>query len=538
MNERLKGMAENTKAFFTKLNKKIIIICLVIIVIAAIVIAVVLNSRPYSVLFTGLSSDEISSVISYLNNNGETDYKIEGNDTVLVPSTREEDLKAAMLLEGYPTTGFAYETYLSVAGTMSTDSERNRAFLMDLQDRMAGVIKRMDGVKDAVVEITLAEDQTYILDRASTTQASASVLVTMQGNAELSNRLSTAIRNLVSHAVQGLDISNVYISDTLGNSYSSDGDYTESGDASLLKLHLEQQVNNTVRTQIMSILTPIYGENNVRVGVNSTVDVRRSVGESIYFTEPDWAADGSTNGRGIIGSQIYDREIIRDADDYVGGVVGSETNSDINTYVEDNINVTGDEAYLRDQGEIDYYVDTEKEQVERVAATVTDVMVSVSINSEAAGNVNSDNLLSHVARVAGIESQVQGEKISILFAPFFKEPSGNIIFPDDDGLIFSLQPWIVYAAAAGIILLLIIIIIISSARRKKRKRKAKELSAMLGEQLDDVMVVREMPETGADIMTMRTEKSMELRRDIRKFAEENPEIAAQMLKSWMRGGEV
>ena len=30
---------------------------------------------------------------------------------------------------------------------------------------------------------------------------------------------------------------------------------------------------------------------------------------------------------------------------------------------------------------------------------------------------------------------------------------------------------------------------------------------------------------------------MLLRQDIRKFAESNPEIAAQMLKNWLRGGE-
>jgi flagellar M-ring protein FliF len=30
---------------------------------------------------------------------------------------------------------------------------------------------------------------------------------------------------------------------------------------------------------------------------------------------------------------------------------------------------------------------------------------------------------------------------------------------------------------------------------------------------------------------------MELRKTIRQFAEENPEIAAYMLKHWLRGGE-
>lgn len=45
------------------------------------------------------------------------------------------------------------------------------------------------------------------------------------------------------------------------------------------------------------------------------------------------------------------------------------------------------------------------------------------------------------------------------------------------------------------------------------------------------------PQEGADIMNLQTEKSMELRKDVRKFAEDNPEVAAQMVKSWLREGD-
>jgi flagellar M-ring protein FliF len=42
---------------------------------------------------------------------------------------------------------------------------------------------------------------------------------------------------------------------------------------------------------------------------------------------------------------------------------------------------------------------------------------------------------------------------------------------------------------------------------------------------------------GADVMSLQTERSMELRKSIRRFADENPELAAQMIKVWLRGGE-
>ena len=38
-------------------------------------------------------------------------------------------------------------------------------------------------------------------------------------------------------------------------------------------------------------------------------------------------------------------------------------------------------------------------------------------------------------------------------------------------------------------------------------------------------------------MDINTEKSMELRKTLRQFVQTNPEVAAQMLKTWLRGEE-
>ena len=47
----------------------------------------------------------------------------------------------------------------------------------------------------------------------------------------------------------------------------------------------------------------------------------------------------------------------------------------------------------------------------------------------------------------------------------------------------------------------------------------------------------ESPETGANVMDLEMERSMELRKDIRQFVSDNPEIAAQMIKTWLKGGD-
>lgn len=541
MKERMQGIGEKVKTFLTGMKRKTRIflgVALGAVILVAVAAAMILNNRPYEVLFTGLTGDEARTIMTYLDENGVSQYRLEGGDTILVPKDQEPQLKAKLLMAGYPKSGFSYETYRTAVGTMSTEADRNIAYLQDLQDRMAGVIRCLDGVKDAVVTIVQGDDRRYILDSDNMVEASASVMVTMRDGGTLTAQQASAIRNLVARAVKGLEIDNVAISDSMGNSYNADDTASGAGDASALKLSLEEQVNNSVRTQIMEVLSPLFGTDNVRVGVNSTVDVSRSVGESTAYTEPSWAADGSTKGEGIIGSKVYTNEVIKGADNIAGGVAGTESNSDISTYVQDNTKqMDGNETYIKNDGQVNYNVNTNKTQVERVAGTVTDLMVSVSINSEAASGSTTEELLSHVARAAGIAPDMQADKISILIAPFYQAPTPSIL-PDTS----SLPGWVLYAAIAGGVLLLLLLLLIFLLRRRARKRKAK--AKELGDMLSSAGAVympgaEEQPliTAGANIMNIRTEKSMELRKDIRQFADENPEIAAQMIKGWLKGGD-
>ena len=81
--------------------------------------------------------------------------------------------------------------------------------------------------------------------------------------------------------------------------------------------------------------------------------------------------------------------------------------------------------------------------------------------------------------------------------------------------------------------LLLIVVLLLAKRRKKKKAEA-EAQLALAEAAPQQPVPA--PE-GADIMEMQTEKSVELRQDVRKFAEDNPEIAAQMVKAWLKEGD-
>lgn len=532
-------MWEKARGFLTSMNRTLrnaIIAALIAVAVVVVIVVVYSSTRPYVTLFTDLSNEDMSAVLNILSENGVTKYEVRDNNTILVPENQENALRAAVIQQGYPSSGLAYDTYLDNIGSLSSESDRSQMSLYDLQDRLAATIRMMDGVQSAVVYITEGEDHRYILDSSDVIQASASVSVTMNGGWELDKQTAKGISWLVCNAVQGLEISNVKIVDSAGNVYAGDETGVADGDAAALKLDLEAQVNELVTDRVGQVLAPLFGKDNFSISATSTVDVSRTYKESTEYEQPDWAADGSTGGQGIIGQYIWGYDVVWGEDAAAGGVVGTTTNSDLNEYVTGDAELDGGEQEVHGEGQKDFENDEYKTQSEVPAGQITDLMVAVSINSREVDALDVQSLISHIARAAGITTEQQTDKISVLYYPFYVEsaqaeiPSAGMLLPD----------WAIYALILGLALFLILLIVILVLSHRSKKRKEKWLADEEAARLAAIAAAREAnaitPNQGADIMELNTERSMELRKDVRDFAEKNPEIAAQMIKEWLKEG--
>lgn len=530
MVEKIKAYWEKAKEVLGKVSKKIwIALAAVLVVVIAAIAFVASSNNEYVVLFSDLNSSDVSTIVTYLETNGITDYRLENGDTVLVPAAQEPYLKMRLVAQDYGTSGFAYNYYTENVGMLSTESERNRAWLISLEEKLRACIITMDGVKDAQVNLSPGEDNTYVLDSGNKVEASASVMVTMRDGRVLSDEQATAIRALVSKRISGLSVEYVEILDSMGNLYTADDDTKMSSDSSALKLQLEEKYNNLTRTNVMQVLVPLFGAENVKVGVSCTVDVNRTTQADTAINLPEWA----TNGEGIIGSKIYDNYIVREEGENAGGNVGTTTNSDLPTYVENEVQPDGTEAQVGASGQIDYDNPRTETYTERTAGYLTDCMVSVSINSTLAGAIDTESLKLHVARAAGISDEYAASKISIYTAPFYVAPT-----VEEPTWTLPVDEWVVYAALGGLLLFVLILLLILSGNKKRRKKKEAELLAQQQLELEQMLAaVPQEDSTGADVMNIKNEKSMELRKDIRKFADESPEIAAQIVKSLLRGGD-
>ncbi len=551
MDEKMKQFGAKAKGLVSKVGKKtwaIIGAVAGVAVIAVVLLVVLTMNKTYVPLFTELSSEDISSILNYLSEQNVTDYKVRDNDTILVPEAMEPSLKAKVMMAGYPAAADGYALYDEKVSSLSTESDRNNYTRMGLEKNLVALIENFDNVRQASVLISPGQDNSYVLNRDDTIDATATVFVTTRNGGRLSDEVAAAIRRAVRFAVEGLKIENVTIEDQNGTTYIDIDGLSSKTDESMLKLTLESEQNAIIRRNILNLLAPVYGEENLSVGVNTTVDVAHTWEEAIQYYLPEYAQDGSTGGKGIIGSRVFHYEIGRDGNTNQGGVPGTTTNADLSEYVEQGYQPDGNENVLEGDGEYNYDNSQTTTQKEWNGGTIIDCMVSVTINAQP-GSVNTDDLVGHVARVAGIDVEMQDDKVSVLAIPFILEPAEDTT--TRGGILAGVPDWVLYAAIAGLALfLLILLIVLILVSRSRKKRKAQE-EALLAEQEAAALAAaqaaaalafteeqqQEPPKTGANIMEIHTERSMELRRDVRAFAESNPEVAAYMVKSWLKEDE-
>ena len=561
MNTKLKELGGKAKDFFKNMSMKVrILLCAVLVVVIAVIAALYIRStnQPYSTIFSGLSNEDKTSILTAMESDGTTDYRVDG-DSILVRADQADLVLSRLLMQGYPKSGRLYETYQEKVNTLTTNSERETYMLISRVQRMEGTIRAFDGVLDAVINMELGEDRTYVLDDSDLTNATASITLTLRDGYTLDNKSADAIRNVVVFGVSGMKAENVSIGDTKGNSYDSTPG-SNFGDNSQLKLQLQQYYNNMIRTQVMQVLEGLYGEDNVRVAVTTVADVNRRVMESKEYTQPE----GSYENGGLIGRENTLWVITPDGVDAVGGVPGTSTNADIPLYLEDAIQAAGDNAYAAYQHDRDNKLNETSEQVEVASFTITDASVAVTINAnaniDANNTVNEEALREHVATAAGLGDDATARaRVSVLIAPFPAAP----VEPVAEGIISSdLLPFLIIGAAILVVMIILLVTLLRIRNKRKKEREAElaEIEERLGELGPIGMMEGELDQMGqagipgaaavgpdgqpvpaadakADIAEVNTERSMELRKMVRQFVQSNPEIAAQVIKAWLKGGE-
>ena len=535
MNERiisiLTKVKETVKNLSTK-TKKIIILGVTFSIILSVGVAVWLNNRPYVTLFSGLSTEEASEIMGKLQEDGVA-YKYESlssGSTILVEESQAEQLKAELVYEGYPKSGFTYDAFTENVSLTSSESEKQYYERLGLQDRMGATISTFfPNIKEAKVTIAFGEDKKYVLDSGNASKATASVAVTTKDGSNITEDDVRAMQRLVSRSIPELEFESVAV---ICNGKDVSTTEEQSGtNANQLKLEVEEAIDLKIKNKILDILIPIYGEEHVEVSVKSEVDINKKLRELTNYT-----AENEDTNTGVKSSETAHQEVGKDGET-TGGVPGTETNSDIPVY--SAITQDGSENYIVSDGTAEYLVDQIKEQEQVDAGDVEDLTIAVIIDDDNLDEGVRADLISLVAKSAGISTEDSEEKIELVGISFMKDDAqaetveSNV--PDKEqikrlGIIGGI-------AIGALIIIIIIILIIVKIIKKRRNKRNKNIIIQQEPIVYNEPTSEQNLDAVSDLINIKNEKSMELKNRIREITEESPEISAQTLKSWLRGGE-
>ena len=541
--QKLKETWQNLSAKSKKLLGIIAGITVVVIAVAVFLLARG-QKTEYQTLFSSLSQGEAQQIVSLLQEQN-VPYLYDGKSGALkVPSESVDTLRAQLLSKGYPKSGFAYDMYIGNSGLMTTESDKKQYTLYDLQDRLGATIRLFDGVRDAKVTIAEGTDQTYAIEEDNPVQASASVVVTMEEGQSLSEKNAEAIKNLIARSVKGMNFTNVSVFDagTMEEVAADAGDSASGSGTSMA--NLTTTVENNIANNIKRVLGKIYGGENLAVSVKGTLNMAKLIQENTQYTVPEKTE--ATDKRGLLSNEEVAGENAGNSGENAAGVAGADANADTPRYTTQNGTATTTDNYSNSSATREWLYNVLKEQKEIAPGVLEDASVAIVINTDD-NSIPESDLINLVADAAGIKRDEAADKITILRSlnktavqqtTEEKKPA-----EEPKTLLNQFPLWaLIGAAVSAFLLILILLILILRGRKKKKLKKLAQeemenAAALSIEQpTDEITPVEEVDE---DELTAEGKMAhgMKLKKSIGEFTDQNPQVVAKLIQSWMREEE-
>lgn len=523
---------DRIKEFWVNLSgkaKKLVIAVAVGLIVLSAAAAIMFNRTDFTVLFSGMNDEEAQKVISMLHDSGVT-YRYAEDGKIFVPSNLADKMRAQMAMEGYPQNGFTYDVLLNNSGLMSTESDKETYKLFDLQDRIGKTIRTFEGVKSAVVTINLAKDSKYVLNNEAAAKSSAYAVVHMNNGGSPSRAQVEGIQRLIAKSVPDMQMSDVAVIDGNGIDVSVIRDEDGSSPDGTKKSEYEAMEEQKLEAGVLNLLESIYGRGNVRVKAKCVADMQKVVSEEITYSAPN-----TVNNSGYINHQKLSSQG-NGPGAAAAGIPGAQSNTNVPQY---NTQATaGNNGSYSSDSDTQYSLNQKKVQGQDDSGAITDVSVAVTINKKniPAGAPSQADIVKLVAKAAGISEAQEDQKITVVTADFYDNAQGAAAAAppaDTAAALKQYLPIMIAGFAAFLLLSIILLLMLRRARKKRRLKKANEaaeLESAAAVQQEPVILEPHIPA----LQVEENKYGAMLKEELQTFADENPEISASLLKSWLR----
>lgn len=269
-------------AFFSSFSKMIAELSMGRKIMMGLILAVSITSIFYLVhlsnqsamqpLFTSLNSQDLGSIVTFLDNEGVSYDVNQEQRTVFVKADKVLDLRLQLAQEGLPRFGGVGFELFDKAGFGLSDFEQKVTYQRALEGELSRTIAKIREIESARVHLVLPRQSLLSQSRE---EASASVILKLGSKGTLARSKVNAITHLVSSAVENLDPGKVSVIDTEGHLLTQGGG--DSGVMASGQLFDQRiQIEKALEKRIVELLAPVVGYGKVIARVSSEIDFTRT----------------------------------------------------------------------------------------------------------------------------------------------------------------------------------------------------------------------------------------------------------------------
>lgn len=481
------------------------------------------NGGSYVLLYENMANTESAEVYNALQ--GLNIPARMTNGEVEVPRESKEYAKAQLAMQNIPKTTLPYDIFNGSGGLTTTDFEKRQLYVQQLQNRLQDTIRQYEGIKNAYVTLSIAQESNRVWE-TSAPRSTGSVSVVLEPGYTLSRDQVSGIKFLVASSVGSTmtagDVKVIDAATSISLKSREDSDMS-TADIGLERIGFEERIESRLVEKALNVLTIAYAPEDIRVSATVALDYNKMLTESKQYSP---SAD-SKNNSGVL---LHENQShVSDGSDIAGGVAGEENNTDIPIYVDQNDDGTID--YINSSSSRDYAVSYITQQIEKDQAELISATLAITIKGEL-DEVTRSSIIENVSKATNIQEaniSVQNFVVDDGHITTEAQPSAGLL---NDPMI------IMIIAALGVLLLIILIVAIVLIRRRRKRKKAQEEAekALETAGLDlqrDLEARKRMLLEGAEL----SKQENAITDEMKTFARENPEITANILRTWLKEDE-
>lgn len=452
--------------------------------------------------FSGIPLESVGIMTDKLDQAG-VQYKLErGGADVLVASTDLAKARVALARGGMPNAGRPGLELFDQPSWGMTDFTQRINYRRALEGELERTVGKMRGIETAQVHLVMHETQGF---GATERPAEASIVLKLRSGAAAEPEVVKGIAHLAASSVDGLTSDHVTIVDDAGRllSEGDDGAAATASSTSNKQFQLEREVEDYLRAKAERLLAEAVGAGNARVQVNAAINFDR-VERRTESVDPDKQAVASESKSEIVpGAQ--------------GGAAQTNTGT---TYENTRL------------------VETFSAAIGNLKRVTVAVLVAEKRDSQPKDKAprmvprtptELRQIEALVRTAVGLDS-ARGDIVTVVSMPFNPGSHGLSAEPKRDVLqVVQLVQKPVISVLAIIAALVIVLLVLKTLRGAPIEPMERTIMLPRGEPVAETPY---MPVATAAMVPLATQ----LRDRISASVDDQPEVAARMVRAWMKEG--